>query len=59
VIKVFLLMLTNKYITILDEAEALTAALDSAPQSSLVVVFPDKVDSAIAIIESRKSKMSL
>ncbi|BBC26369.1 cyanophycin synthetase [Pseudanabaena sp. ABRG5-3] len=44
-------------ITILDEAEALTAALDSAPQSSLVVVFPDKVDAAIAIIESRKSKL--
>ena len=44
-------------ITILDETEALTAALDSAPQSSLVVVFPDKVDSAIAIIEARKSKM--
>ena len=50
-------MLINN-ITILDEAEALTAALDSAPQSSLVVVFPDKVDSAIAIIESRKSKLS-
>jgi cyanophycin synthetase len=45
-------------ITILDESEAITAALDSAPQSSLVVVFPDKVDSAIAIIESRKSKLS-
>lgn len=44
-------------ITILDEAEAITAALDSAPQSSLVVVFPDKVDAAIAIIESRKSKL--
>jgi cyanophycin synthetase len=44
-------------ITILDEAEALTAALDIAPQSSLVVVFPDKVDSAIAIIEARKSKL--
>ncbi|NMF59111.1 cyanophycin synthetase [Pseudanabaena yagii] len=44
-------------ITILDEAEALTAALDSAPQSSLVVVFPDKVDAAIAIIEARKSKL--
>jgi cyanophycin synthetase len=45
-------------ITILDESEAITAALDSAPQSSLVVVFPDKVDAAIAIIESRKSKLS-
>ncbi len=45
-------------ITILDEAEALTAALDSAPQSSLIVVFPDKVDQAIAIIEARKSKLS-
>jgi cyanophycin synthetase len=44
-------------ITILDEAEALTAALDSAPQSSLVVVFPDKVDAAIGIIEARKSKL--
>ncbi len=44
--------------TILDEEEALTAALDSATQSSLVVVFPDKVDSAIGIIESRKSKLS-
>jgi cyanophycin synthetase len=45
-------------ITILDEAEAISAALDSAPQSSLVVVFPDKVDAAIAIIEARKSKLS-
>jgi cyanophycin synthetase len=45
-------------ITILDEAEAIAAALDSAPQSSLVVVFPDKVDAAIAIIEARKSKSS-
>jgi cyanophycin synthetase len=45
-------------ITILDESEAIIAALDSAPQSSLVVVLPDKVDSAIAIIESRKSKLS-
>jgi len=45
-------------ITILDESEAIAAALDSAPQSSLVVIFPDKVDSAIAIIESRKSKLS-
>ena len=44
-------------ITILDEAEAVTAALDSAPQSSLIVVFPDKVDAAIAIIEARKSKL--
>ncbi|OIP78543.1 MAG: cyanophycin synthetase [Oscillatoriales cyanobacterium CG2_30_44_21] len=44
-------------ITILDESEAIIAALDSAPQSSLVVVFPDKVDSAIAIIEARKSKL--
>ena len=51
-------MLANKCITILDEAEALTAALDSATQSSLVVVFPDKVEAALAIIESRKSKMS-
>jgi cyanophycin synthetase len=45
-------------ITILDEAEALIAALDSAPPNGLVVVFPDKVDQAIGIIESRKSKMS-
>ena len=45
-------------ITILDEAEAISAALDSAPQSSLVVVFPDKVDAAIGIIEARKSKLS-
>ncbi len=45
-------------ITILDEEEALVAALDSAPQNSLVVVFPDKVDSAIGIIEARKSKLS-
>ncbi|NUN63362.1 cyanophycin synthetase [Pseudanabaena biceps] len=44
-------------ITILDEAEALTAALDSATQSNLIVVFPDKVDLAIGIIESRKSKL--
>ncbi len=50
-------MSPNQCITILDEAEALTAALDSAPQSGLVVVFPDKVDQAIGIIESRKSKL--
>jgi len=43
-------------ITILDEAEALAAALDIASQGSLVVVFPDKVDAAIAIIEARKPK---
>jgi cyanophycin synthetase len=46
-------------ITILDEAEALVAALDSAPTNGLVVVFPDKVDQAISIIESRKSKIAL
>jgi cyanophycin synthetase len=57
-VKVSYLILTNKCITILDEAEAITAALDSAPQSSLVVVFPDKVDAAIGIIEARKSKLS-
>ena len=44
-------------ITILDEAEALTAALDIAPKDCLVVVFPDKVELAIGIIEARKSKM--
>ena len=44
-------------ITILDEAEAISAALDIAPQSSLVVIFPDRVDAAIAIIEARKSKL--
>ena len=43
-------------ITILDEAAAIAAALDSASPQNLVVVFPDKVDAAIAIIELRKSK---
>ena len=37
-------------ITILDEAEDLKAALGSAPQSTTVVVVPDKVDAAIANI---------
>jgi cyanophycin synthetase len=45
-------------LTILDETAAIIAALDSATPKCLVVVFPDKVDSAIAIIESRKSQLS-
>ncbi|MEO0409284.1 MAG: cyanophycin synthetase, partial [Cyanobacteria bacterium P01_A01_bin.135] len=39
---------------ILKETEAIAAALDQAPDGCLVVILPEKVDQAIAMIESRK-----
>ncbi len=42
------------YEIILDEIEALTQALDSAPDHSLVVIFPEKVERAIEMIEARQ-----
>jgi cyanophycin synthetase len=41
---------------ILDEAKALEIALNEAPEGSLVVIFPEKVDSIIATIEARMPK---
>ncbi len=42
-----------QYETILDEQRALTVALDEAPQEALVVIFPESVTRAIAMIEQR------
>ena len=38
---------------ILDEAEATMKALQQAEKSSLVVIFPEKVDSAISLVEQQ------
>ncbi|WP_019501513.1 cyanophycin synthetase [Pseudanabaena sp. PCC 6802] len=42
------------YKVILDEAEALIEALDTAPDNALVVIFPEKVERAIEIVEARQ-----
>ena len=42
-----------QYEVILDERQALNQALDNAPNESLVVIFPESVTRAIAIIEER------
>jgi cyanophycin synthetase len=42
------------YEVILDEVEALNNALDSATDGALIVIFPEKVERAIEIIESRQ-----
>ncbi|BAW97505.1 cyanophycin synthetase [[Synechococcus] sp. NIES-970] len=42
-----------RYETILDEQQALKIALDNAPAESLVVIFPESVTRAIALIEKR------
>jgi cyanophycin synthetase len=39
---------------ILDEETSINQALDHAPDSSLVVIFPEKVDKVIQMIEARK-----
>jgi cyanophycin synthetase len=39
---------------ILDEDTAIATALDQASEGALVVIFPEKVDSAIKIIQSRQ-----
>ncbi|OKH14189.1 cyanophycin synthetase [[Limnothrix rosea] IAM M-220] len=39
--------------TILDERRAVNVALDGAPKGSLVVIFPESVNRAIAMIEER------
>ncbi|MGF1520068.1 MAG: cyanophycin synthetase [Nodosilinea sp.] len=41
------------YQTILDETEAVNAALDVAPDDSLVVILPESVTRAIALIQAR------
>jgi cyanophycin synthetase len=41
------------YQTILDETEAINTALDSAPDDSLVVILPESVTRAIALIQAR------
>lgn len=42
------------YQIILDEAEAINYALDNAPKDSLVVILPESVSRAIALIEKRR-----
>lgn len=42
-----------RYESILDETQAINAALDSAPSGSLVVFLPESVNRAIKLIESR------
>ncbi|AFY69199.1 cyanophycin synthetase [Thalassoporum mexicanum PCC 7367] len=42
------------YEVTLDEVEALNSALDRAADGSLIVIFPEKVERAIEIIESRQ-----
>ncbi|TVQ10420.1 MAG: cyanophycin synthetase [Leptolyngbya sp. DLM2.Bin27] len=41
------------YQTILDETAAVNAALDAAPDDSLVVILPESVNRAIALIKAR------
>lgn len=41
------------YRTILNETEAITLALDSAPDDSLVVILPESVSRAIGLIKAR------
>ncbi|MGB3309501.1 MAG: cyanophycin synthetase [Nodosilinea sp.] len=41
------------YRTILDETEAVNTALDAAPDDSLVVILPESVTRAIALIKAR------
>lgn len=41
------------YRTILDETEAINTALDTAPDGSLVVILPESVSRAIALIKAR------
>ena len=44
------------YKIILDEGEAIETGLDQAPKNGLVVILPESVSGAIALIEKRKSK---
>jgi cyanophycin synthetase len=43
---------------ILNEIEAINIALNQAPKDSLVVIFPEKVDLAIDLIQQRRQKES-
>jgi cyanophycin synthetase len=43
-----------RYEAILNETEAVNTALDQAPEGSLVVILPESVTRAIALIESRR-----
>ena len=43
---------------ILNEIEAINTALKQAPKDSLVVIFPEKVDLAIDLIQQRRQKES-
>lgn len=45
--------LSASYRTILDETEAINTALDTAPDGSLVVILPESVSRAIALIKAR------
>jgi cyanophycin synthetase len=43
---------------ILDEIEAINTALNKAPKDSLVVIFPEKIDLALDLIQQRRQKKS-
>lgn len=43
----------ERYGSILDETKAITTALDDAPDGGLVVILPESVTRAIAMIEAR------
>lgn len=47
-----------KYESILDEAVAINTGLDIVKEGGLVVVFPEKVASAIAVIKTRQPEQS-
>jgi cyanophycin synthetase len=47
------------YRTILDETEAINAALDTAPDDSLVVILPESVTRAIGLIKARNPLPSM
>jgi cyanophycin synthetase len=43
-----------RYETILNEIQAITTALDEAPEGSLVVILPESVSRAINLIQARR-----
>lgn len=45
---------TSRYESILDEEQAIETALNTAPQGSLVVIFPESVSRALRLIEARR-----
>lgn len=45
---------TSRYESILDEEQAIETALNTAPQGSLVVIFPESVSRALRLIEAHR-----